>query len=419
VSLLAEDHLRVSAPALVQAPVPAESRIALQDQQTGAAATPHQVTPENPIPRRTRGGNPAWPPSFAGRQFHVLAQTLVTLDRNGAVTAADRGGCQIVERPAVGEQNEEVCGAFSDAAASAIRQWRYERPLQAPLQFLVVATFEPGSDPTIAQSFSEWLRYVRETQESLRQLAGQTPRTSANEPGDTELARLSRMRTELLSRYREVEQTYRRLSERYTEGFPLLDRSRRELQMVAGDLAAFEAKLVAAAGASTVASPQQSAAAAKEEYERARLALERAQAQLLDAELREAARRLEASRQPEPAVAANVSPAQDAGASPLRSPSGRAPLRVGGSVSAPRVIYSPRPTYTAEAMKVRIEGTVAIQALVDEKGRVADARILKSIPLLDEQALAAAKQYEFTPALRNGEPVPVLVVIELEFNLRK
>jgi TonB family protein len=137
----------------------------------------------------------------------------------------------------------------------------------------------------------------------------------------------------------------------------------------------------------------------------------------------EAARRLaQSSRVPEQTVAAEVRPTPTSpfdGSPQLRSPSGRAPVRVGGSVSAPRVVKSPKPEYTEEAMKARIEGTVAIQALVDEKGRVADARILKSIPLLDEQALAAAKQYEFTPALRNGEPVPVLVVIELEFNLRK
>ena len=69
-------------------------------------------------------------------------------------------------------------------------------------------------------------------------------------------------------------------------------------------------------------------------------------------------------------------------------------------------------------MRARVEGTVTLEALVDERGLVADARVLKSIPLLDQSALEAAKQWEFKPAMLNGEPVPVLVVLELDFTLR-
>ena len=74
--------------------------------------------------------------------------------------------------------------------------------------------------------------------------------------------------------------------------------------------------------------------------------------------------------------------------------------------------------YTPEAMAARIQGTVQLEVLVDENGRVADARVLKSLPLLDQQAVAAAKQWLFTPTLLNGQPVPVLVMLEMEFNLR-
>ena len=69
-------------------------------------------------------------------------------------------------------------------------------------------------------------------------------------------------------------------------------------------------------------------------------------------------------------------------------------------------------------MQARLQGTVVLEALVDEQGRVADARVLRSLPLLDESALAAAKQWEFTPALLNGEPVPVIVTMEMHFALR-
>jgi protein TonB len=69
-------------------------------------------------------------------------------------------------------------------------------------------------------------------------------------------------------------------------------------------------------------------------------------------------------------------------------------------------------------MRARAEGTVVIEALVDEQGRVADARVVKSIPLLDPSALDAAKQWEFKPATLNGEPVPVLLMLEIQFTLK-
>ena len=405
VGLLAGDPVQRPAPA------PGETVVLIDDARSLQAL--HQVTPENPIPRRTRSATPAWPPSFAGRQFHVLVQTLVTIDRGGTVIAIDRGGCQIVERPAAGERNDDVCSAFSDAAATAVRQWRYERPVQAPLQFLVVVTFAPGSEPAISQSGADWQRYVRETQESLREL-------SNRQTLDTEASEFMRAQLDdLTNKYRELERAYRLASERYKAGHPEVDMLRRQLQIVEGDLAALKQKL----GTSNFASQEQSAAA--EDLARARRVYEQVQAQLREAERRlvDAARQLSAGdRQPAPTVTGEVRPTPTTpfdGSPQLRSPSGRAPIRVGGGIAAPRVIKQGKPVYTSETMRARIEGTVAIEALVDEQGRVADARVLRSIPQLDESALAAAKQWEFTPTLLNGQPVPVLVVIELEFNLRK
>lgn len=69
-------------------------------------------------------------------------------------------------------------------------------------------------------------------------------------------------------------------------------------------------------------------------------------------------------------------------------------------------------------MRARVEGTVTLEVLVDERGLVADARVLKSIPLLDQSALEAARQWEFKPAMLNGEPVPVLIQLELNFTLK-
>ena len=70
-------------------------------------------------------------------------------------------------------------------------------------------------------------------------------------------------------------------------------------------------------------------------------------------------------------------------------------------------------------MRARIEGTVAMEVLVDEDGRVPEARVIRSIPLLDQAALDTVKTWRFTPAQQNGNPVPVLVIVELDFNLRE
>jgi protein TonB len=56
--------------------------------------------------------------------------------------------------------------------------------------------------------------------------------------------------------------------------------------------------------------------------------------------------------------------------------------------------------------------------LVDERGNVADARVARSIPLLDQAALDAVKQWQFKPATLKGEAVPVIVQIEMTFTLK-
>ena len=135
-----------------------------------------------------------------------------------------------------------------------------------------------------------------------------------------------------------------------------------------------------------------------------------AQAEAATVRLREAQRKLEAAR-------AQQSASVD-GSQPLRSPSGRAPVQITAAVTRPVPIKSPKPQHSAEAMRARIEGTVTLEVLVDERGLVADARVLKSIPLLDQSALEAARQWEFKPAMLNGEPVPVLIQLELNFTLK-
>jgi TonB family protein len=70
-------------------------------------------------------------------------------------------------------------------------------------------------------------------------------------------------------------------------------------------------------------------------------------------------------------------------------------------------------------MSEKAQGSVEVQAVVDVDGTVNQARIVRSLhPELDEQAILAVKQWRFAPGTMNGQPVPVLVEIELTFTLR-
>ena len=58
-----------------------------------------------------------------------------------------------------------------------------------------------------------------------------------------------------------------------------------------------------------------------------------------------------------------------------------------------------------------------LEATIDERGLVIDARVLRSVPLLDAAALAALKQWRYTPTLLNGTPVRVLMTVTFRFSL--
>jgi TonB family protein len=85
------------------------------------------------------------------------------------------------------------------------------------------------------------------------------------------------------------------------------------------------------------------------------------------------------------------------------------------------LISQVRPAYTADAMAAGIEGVVEVQALVDAEGKVAFARVLRSLDAvhgLDAEAVRAAKQWRFRPASKDGHPVGTVVTIEMTMTLR-
>ncbi len=76
------------------------------------------------------------------------------------------------------------------------------------------------------------------------------------------------------------------------------------------------------------------------------------------------------------------------------------------------------PVYPPLARSSRVEGVVILEAVLDATGRVDSVRVLRSIPLLDQAAVDAVRQWRFTPARLNGVPVPVVMTVTVNFTLR-
>lgn len=118
-------------------------------------------------------------------------------------------------------------------------------------------------------------------------------------------------------------------------------------------------------------------------------------------------------------VPAAVSPVAIAGL--LLVPQGPAYYEIGqDNVVPPAVVNSPRPTYTAEAMEAGVEGRVVLECVVGTDGACEEPRVVQSLDPqgLDLQATAALRQWQFRPGQRSGDPVPVLVNVEMTFTLR-
>jgi protein TonB len=93
--------------------------------------------------------------------------------------------------------------------------------------------------------------------------------------------------------------------------------------------------------------------------------------------------------------------------------------RVGGKIREPRKVHDVSPLYPPFALAARKEGTVILEALLDERGHVAQVRVLKSEPLLDAAAVEAVGRWRYTPTLLNNVPVPVLMTITVRFSLQR
>jgi protein TonB len=103
---------------------------------------------------------------------------------------------------------------------------------------------------------------------------------------------------------------------------------------------------------------------------------------------------------------------------PPPSPPGP-PIRVGGRVQPPSRLTYVEPIYPQMAIASRTQGTVILEAVIDEEGSVREVRVLRGHALLHDAARTAVSRWRFTPTLLNGAPVPVVMTVTVAFTLTK
>jgi protein TonB len=107
------------------------------------------------------------------------------------------------------------------------------------------------------------------------------------------------------------------------------------------------------------------------------------------------------------------------GGLPEAPPPAAAPVRVGGQIKEPKKIRDVAPAYPDAALQTGVQGVVILECLISPQGKVTDVKVLRGVPLLSEAAVEAARQWLYTPTLRDGVPVPVIMTVTVRFDLRQ
>ena len=94
-------------------------------------------------------------------------------------------------------------------------------------------------------------------------------------------------------------------------------------------------------------------------------------------------------------------------------------LKAGGGekVKPPKLVKEVQAVYPKEAAKAGVEGVVIMEATTDTFGRIADVKVLRSVPLLDQAAVDALRQWVYEPMIIDGKPRPVVFTVTMRFNL--
>jgi len=102
---------------------------------------------------------------------------------------------------------------------------------------------------------------------------------------------------------------------------------------------------------------------------------------------------------------------------PPAPPVERAPVRIGGELTAPALLERVEPDYPPLAVRAQVKGVVILEAVVARDGSIEDVRVLRSIPLLDSAAVAAVRKWRYSPLLLNGKPERFVLTVTVSFSL--
>lgn len=101
----------------------------------------------------------------------------------------------------------------------------------------------------------------------------------------------------------------------------------------------------------------------------------------------------------------------------LSAPLPSAPSK-GGSLTQPKLISSPAALYPAEARTAHIQGDVAIDAFIDESGKVAATKVISGPPVLQQAAINAVRSWKYQPARLDGQPISIHIRVDVNFQIQ-
>ncbi len=104
---------------------------------------------------------------------------------------------------------------------------------------------------------------------------------------------------------------------------------------------------------------------------------------------------------------------------PIASAAPKSPIRVGGGVKAPRLIFAPDPVFPVLARQARIGGAVVIDAVIDTLGNVVEMRAVSGQPILVLAAMDALRRWKYEPTILGGEAFPVRLLVTITFENRR
>jgi periplasmic protein TonB len=104
---------------------------------------------------------------------------------------------------------------------------------------------------------------------------------------------------------------------------------------------------------------------------------------------------------------------------PPPPPEIRQPVRPHSGIAAPKKVFDVAPVYPAIARAAGVSGIVILEVTITAEGDVADARVLRSIAALDQAALDAVRRWKFTATRLNGEAIPVVMTVTVNFQLNR